>query len=70
MMFNATFNNFSAISWRLVLLVGATEVPGEISPTHIPQFIDKLYHMMLDRAGYYVSSGLLIISFRANCSCN
>jgi hypothetical protein len=61
MMFNATFNNFSVISLRLVLLVWTTEVPGEISPTYIPQFkfIDKLYHIMLDRAGYYVSSGLL-----------
>jgi hypothetical protein len=27
--FNATFNNISVISWRLVLLVEETEVPGE-----------------------------------------
>ena len=27
--FNATFNNISAISWRSVLLVEETEVPGE-----------------------------------------
>jgi hypothetical protein len=28
-LFNATFNNISAISWRSVLLVDETEVPGE-----------------------------------------
>ena len=29
MVFNATFNNISAISWRSVLLVDETRVPGE-----------------------------------------
>jgi hypothetical protein len=29
MVFNATFNNISAILWRSVLLVEETEVPGE-----------------------------------------
>ena len=29
MMFNATFNNISVISWRSVLLVEETRVPGE-----------------------------------------
>ena len=29
MMFNATFNNISGISWRSVLLVEETGVPGE-----------------------------------------
>jgi hypothetical protein len=29
MVFNATFNNISVISWRSVLLVEETEVPGE-----------------------------------------
>ena len=29
MVFNATFNNFSVISWRSVLLVEETRVPGE-----------------------------------------
>ena len=29
MMFNATFNNISAISWRSVLFVEETGVPGE-----------------------------------------
>ena len=29
LMFNATFNNISVISWRSVLLVEETGVPGE-----------------------------------------
>jgi len=29
MVFNATFNNISGISWRSVLLVGEIAVPGE-----------------------------------------
>ena len=29
MVFNATFNNILVISWRSVLLVGKTGVPGE-----------------------------------------
>ena len=29
MMFNATFNNISVISWQSVLLVEETRVPGE-----------------------------------------
>jgi len=33
MMFNTTFNNISVISWRSVLLVEETRVPGE---NHIP----------------------------------
>ena len=32
MVFNATFNNISAILWRSVLLVDETGVPGENRP--------------------------------------
>jgi len=45
MVFNATFNNISLISWRSVLLVEETEVPGE--KTDLLQVTDKLYHIML-----------------------
>jgi hypothetical protein len=41
--FNATFNNISVISWLSVLLVEETVVPGP------PQVTDKLYHIMLYR---------------------
>ena len=41
MLFNATFNNISAISWRSVSLVEET--------TDLPQFTDELYHILLYR---------------------
>ena len=44
MVFNATFNNISVISWRSVLLVEETGVPGE---NHLSQVTAKLYHIML-----------------------
>jgi hypothetical protein len=40
MVFNATFNNISLISWRSVVFVGK---PGE------NQVTDKLYHILLYR---------------------
>jgi hypothetical protein len=47
MVFNATFNNISVISWQSVLLVEETGVPGE---NHQPvASTDKLYHIMLYR---------------------
>ena len=41
MVFKATFNNCSVLSWRSVLLVKET--------TDLPQVSDKLYHIMLYR---------------------
>jgi hypothetical protein len=43
--FNATFNNISVISWQSVLLVEETGVPAE----NHRQFTDKIYHIMLYR---------------------
>ena len=42
MVFNATFNNISAISWRSVLLVEYLEKTTDPS-----QVTDKFYHIML-----------------------
>jgi hypothetical protein len=42
MVFNAIFNNISVISWRSVLLVAETGVPGETND--LPQATGKLYH--------------------------
>jgi hypothetical protein len=46
MVFNATFNNISAISWQSVLLVEKTRVPAETTEQKIT---DKLYHITLYR---------------------
>jgi hypothetical protein len=47
MVFNATFNNISVISWPSILFVEETGVPGENQqPAASP---DKLYHIMLYR---------------------
>ena len=45
MVFNATFNNISVISWWSDLFVEDTGVPGENG--HLSQVTDKLYHIML-----------------------
>ena len=42
MVFNATFNNISVISWRSVLLV--EETGGREKITDLSQVTDKLYH--------------------------
>jgi len=42
MVFNATFNNISVISWRSVLLLEGSEKTTDLS-----QVTDKLYHIML-----------------------
>ena len=45
MVFNATFNNISVISWRSVLLMEETGVPRENH--RLSQVIDQFYHIML-----------------------
>jgi hypothetical protein len=46
MVFNATFNNISVISWLSVLLVEKTGASGE---NYLQQVADKPYYIMLCR---------------------
>ena len=47
MMFNATFNNISTISWQSVLLVEETGV--HVETTDLSQVTAKFYHILLYR---------------------
>ena len=47
MMFYPTFNNISALSWSLDVLVRKPVYPDKTADR--PQITDKLYHIMLHR---------------------
>jgi len=45
LVFTATFNNISVISW-LVSFIGGGKWSSQIKTTDLPQVTDKLYHIM------------------------
>jgi hypothetical protein len=66
MVFNATFNDISVISWRSVLLVEETGGPRE---NHRP-VTDKLYHIMLYPSScsrFEVTTSVVICT---DCTCS
>ena len=56
MVFNATFNNISVISWRSFFLAEATGASGEKHPPTCRKFYHILYRVYLARARFQLTA--------------
>ena len=65
MVFNATFNNISVISWRSVLLVGESGVPGE-NNRPVASHWQTLSHNLVSCT---TLTALMVIGTDCTCSC-
>jgi hypothetical protein len=57
MVFNATFNNISVVSWRWVLLVEETGEPGEYRRV-VDKSLDKFNHIISEIRTHNVSGDM------------
>ena len=68
MVFNASFNNISVISWSSVYWLLKQEYPEKT--TDLPQVTDNLYHIVLHRLHLSMKGVLTLVMIGSECTCS